>query len=298
MPKVTVVIPIYNGSRYLRESIDSALAQAFHDFEIVCVDDGSTDDSAVLLQEYGQRIRVVRQENSGQSAARNAGVKLARGEYIAFLDQDDVWYPSKVQSQEAVLDAEPDVVLVHCNFDRIDERGQMLQRGAGMIERTSALGSSMGQLIGEALIFPSAMMIRKVCYERIGGFHHALQGFEDFDLIARLKEQGRFVMVEERGMAYRMHGSGFTRTGGIHVIRSRETFLRRMQALYRGHWTKQAIVKNMLADCYSDWGIHDVRSGNRQEGRVRLIQSIGCNPFKFRTYTRLLRAFLRPGRMG
>ena len=297
MLKVTVVIPVYNGSRYLRESINSVLAQTFQDYEIVCVDDGSTDDSVSLLQEYGQRIRVVRQDNSGQSAARNAGVKLARGEYIAFLDQDDVWYPSKVQNQLAVLDAEPDVVLVHCNFDRIDERGEMLERGAGMIERTSALGSSMGQLIGEALIFPSAMMIRKEGYERIGGFHHALQGFEDFDLIARLKEQGRFVMVEERGMAYRMHGSGFTRTGGIHVIRSRETFLRRMQTLYRGDRNKQAIVKNMLADCYSDWGIHDVRSGHTQEARAKLLQSIWCNPFKFRTYTRLVRAILPSGRI-
>jgi glycosyltransferase involved in cell wall biosynthesis len=273
------------------------LAQTFHDYEIVCVDDGSTDDSPVLLQEYGQRIRVVRQENSGQSAARNAGVKLARGEYIAFLDQDDAWYPSKVQSQVAVLDAQPDVVLVHCNFDRIDERGRMLERGAGMIERTSALASSMGQLIGEALIFPSAMMIRKEGYERIGGFHHALQGFEDFDLIARLKAQGRFVMVEERGMAYRMHGKGFTRTGGIHVIRSRETFLRRMQTLYLGHRSKQAIVKHMLADCYSDWGMHDVRIGNSQEARAKFLQSIRCNPFKFRTYTRLLRAILPSSRL-
>ena len=298
MCKVTVVIPVYNGGRYLRESIDSVLAQTFHDYEIVCVDDGSTDDSPVLLQEYGARLRVVRQENSGQSAARNVGVKLARGEYIAFLDQDDVWYPSKVRNQVAVLDAEPDVVLVHCNFDRIDERGRMLERGAGMIERTSALGSSMGQLIGEALIFPSAMMIRKEGYERIGGFHHALQGFEDFDLIARLKAQGRFVMVEEPGMAYRMHGKGFTRTGGIHVIRSRETFLRRMQTLYRGHPSKQAIVKHMLADCYSDWGMHDVRIGNYQEARAKLLQSIRCNPFKFRTYTRLLRAILPSNRLG
>ena len=296
MPKVTVVIPVYNGDRYLRESIDSVFAQTFDDYEIVCVDDGSTDDSAVLLQAYGQRIRVVRQTNAGQSAARNAGVKVARGEYIAFLDQDDVWYPSKLESQVAVLDAEPDVVLVHCDFDRIDEGGQMLQRGAGTSERTSALGSTMGQLIGEALIFPSAMMIRKDVYERIGGFHHALQGFEDFDLMARLKAQGRFVMVEERGMAYRMHGKGFTRTGGIHVIRSRETFLRRMQELYREHRSKQAIVRNMLADCYSDWGIHAVRSGNRHEGRVKLLQSVWCNPLKFRTYSRLLRAFLSPRR--
>ncbi len=294
MPKVTVVIPVYNGERFLGESIASVLAQSFHDYEILCVDDGSTDGSATLLKQYGERIRVVRQENAGQSAARNAGVKLARGQYIAFLDQDDLWYPSKIKSQVAILESEPDVVLVHCDFDRINERGDMLQQGAGLIERASALASSMGHLIGEALIFPSAMMIRKDVYERIGGFHHELQGFEDFDLIARLRQRGRFVMVEERGMAYRMHGGGFTRAGGIHIIRSREKFLRRMQTLYNSDRKRNVILQQMLADCYSDWGIHEVRSGNKQEGRRKLVQSLGCNPTKWRTYSRLLRALFNP----
>jgi len=290
MPKVSVVIPVYNGERFLHESLQSVFAQTFQDFELICVDDGSTDHSADLLKQYGQRIRIVRQENAGQSAARNAGVALAKGQYIGFLDQDDLWYPSKLGTQVAVLDAHPDVVLVHCNYDRIDGSGQMLLQGAGLIERASALASSMGQLIGEALIFPSAMMIRKNGYDRAGGFYHGLQGFEDFDLIARLKEQGKFVMLEETGMAYRLHGSGFTRAGGIHVIRSRETFLRRMQALYDGDRTKKAIVQHMLGDCYSDWGMHEVRRGNKQEGRRKLLQSLSCNPTKFRTYSRLLRA--------
>ena len=290
VPKVTVVMPVYNGERFLRGSLDSVFAQTFQDFEILCVDDGSTDRSAAVFEQYGQRIRVLRQSNAGQSAARNAGVTLANGQYVAFLDQDDLWYPTKLMNQVAALDADSDVVLAHCDFDRIDDGGRMMQEGVGMSERAGALASPMGQLIGEALIFPSAMMIRKTAYERIGGFHHELQGFEDFDLIARLKQQGRFVMLEETGMAYRVHGHGFTRAGGLHIIRSREKFLRRMEELYRGDRPKQMIVRRMLADCYSDWGQHEVRAGNKEEGRRKLIQSLRCNPTKLRTYSRLFRA--------
>jgi glycosyltransferase involved in cell wall biosynthesis len=292
MPKVSVVMPVYNGERFLRESLESVFAQTFQDFELLCVDDGSTDHSTAVLQEYGRKIRVVQQANAGQSAARNAGVALATGQYVAFLDQDDLWYPSKLMTQVAVLDAESNVVLVHCDFDMIDERGQMVRQAAGLSERPSSLASPMGQLIGEALIFPSAMMIRKHRYEHIGGFHAELQGFEDFDLIARLKREGRFVMVGEAGMAYRLHGQGFTRAGGLHIIRSREKFLCRMRELYRGDRPKEAIIQRMLGDCYSDWGMHEVRTGNKPEGRRRLIQSLRCNPAKLRTYSRLLRAIV------
>ena len=290
MPKVTVVMPVFNGERFLQESLDSVFAQTFQDFEMLCVDDGSTDNSAAVLTQYGERIRVLRQKNAGQSVARNAGVTVAKGQYVAFLDQDDLWYPSKLMHQVAALDADPDIVLVHCDFDRIDDGGRMMQEGAGMSERATALASPMGQLIGEALIFPSAMMIRKTAYEQVGGFHRELQGFEDFDLIARLKERGRFMMLEETGMAYRVHGHGFTRAGGLHIIRSREKFLRRMQELYPGDRAKQMIVQRMLADCYSDWGLHEVRAGNKEEGRRKLLQSLRCNPTKLRTYSRLLRA--------
>jgi glycosyltransferase involved in cell wall biosynthesis len=292
MPKVSVVMPVYNGERFLRESLESVFAQTFQDVEVICVDDGSTDHSADVLQQYGPMIRVLPQVNAGQSAARNAGVASARGQYVAFLDQDDLWYPSKLMTQVAALDADSNVVLVHCDFDMIDERGQLVRQGAGLSERASALASPMGQLIGEALIFPSAMMIRKQGYRHIGGFHSELQGFEDFDLIARLKQKGGFVMLGEAGMAYRLHAQGFTRAGGLHIIRSREKFLRRMLELYYGDRTKEAIVQRMLGDCYSDWGMHEVRTGNKQEGRRRLIQSLRCNPAKLRTYSRLLRAIV------
>lgn len=292
MQLVSVVIPVYNGERFLKESLESVFAQTFQDYEIVCVDDGSTDGSLALLQQYGSRVRVISQANAGQSAARNAGVRQATGAFVAFLDQDDLWYPAKLAQQVAVLNAEPDVVVVHCNYNRMDGDGRALVTGAALAELASALASPLGRLIGEALVFPSAMMVRRDVFQRVGGFDSELQGFEDFDLIARLKQQGRFVLLHESGMAYRLHAGGFTRAGGIGIIRSRERFLIRMRMLYAEDHEKEILIKQMLADCYSDWGMHEAKEGQPRKGRVKLIQALQQDPWKFRTYSRLVRVSL------
>ena len=293
MPLVSVVIPVYNGERFLKESLESVFAQTCHDYEVVCVDDGSTDGSCSLLEQYGARVRVIQQENAGQSAARNAGARQATGAFVAFLDQDDLWYPSKLAQQVAVLNAEADVALVHCNYDRIDGDGRVLVAGAALAERASALASPLGLLLGEALVFPSAMMVRHDVFQRVGGFDPELRGFEDFDLIARLKQQGRFVLLNESGMAYRLHAEGFTRAGGMGVIRSHERFLIRMKALYAGNRDKNALIDRMLADCYSDWGIHAAKDGQPRKGWVKLVQALRQDPRKFRTYSRLVRVSLQ-----
>lgn len=267
-------------------------AQTFKDFEVICVDDGSTDGSWDVIKEYGERVKGIRQANAGQSAARNAGAARAKGEYIAFLDQDDRWYPHKLEAQVAVLKAESDVVLVHCNYDCMDAEGRIQQYGVAVAERARALTSPLGCLIGESVILPSAMMIRHDAFDRVGGFDRELRGFEDFDLCARLQRQGRFVFLEESGMCYRVHTGGFSRAGGVDVIRSRERFLRRMQELYAGDETKQTLVKRMLADCYSDWGLKEINRGNSVEARALLWRSWRLNPLKWRTYSRLLRAIL------
>lgn len=293
MPLVSIVIPVYNGERFLNESLESVFAQTFRDYEVVCVDDGSTDGSCALLKEYGARVRVIQQANAGQSAARNAGVRHATGVYVAFLDQDDRWYPSKLAQQVAILNTAPDVALVHCNYDMIDADGRMLLAGAALVERASALASPLGRLIGETLVFPSAMLLRRDIFQRVGGFCHELRGFEDFDLIARLKLQGRFVLINESGMAYRVHAEGFSQAGRGEVIRSRESFLLRMRALYADDRSKDVIVARMLADCYSDWGMHDAKNGHLHRGWGKLIQSLKQNPCKLRTYSRFVRISLR-----
>lgn len=289
MPAVSVIIPVFNGERFLRESLQSVFDQTWLDYEIICVDDGSTDGSLDLLKAYSDRVIIIRQANAGQGVARNVGVEKAKGRFIAFLDQDDRWYPHKLERQVVVLNTEPDVALVHCNTDRMDEEGRVLQRGVTLSEEASALKSPLGLLIGEVLILPSAMLVRRDVFQRIGGFDLELRGFEDFDLCARLKQQGSFVFLEEVGLCYRVHAGGYNRAGGIGVIRSRERFLNRMRDLYTGDRGRAALIRRMLADCYSDWGMYEARNGNSCGGWAKLIRSLQQNPWKIRTYSRLLR---------
>jgi glycosyltransferase involved in cell wall biosynthesis len=292
-PAVSVIMPIYNGERYVQEALDSVFAQSFCDYDVVCVDDGSTDRSLQLLEQYRSRLTVIKQANAGQSAARNQGVHASTGRYLAFLDQDDRWYPHKLVQQVELLEARSDVVLVYCNSDRMDSEGHVIQVGATKSEQPSARESLLGRLIGEGLVLPSSMLIRRDVFERVGGFDPQLRGFEDFDLCARLTQQGEIAFLEESGMCYRAHEGGFNRAGGLTIVRSRERFLLRMRELYAEDRQKQALINEMLAECYSDWGMDEVRAGDRSVGRQRLLRSMRLNPLKFRTYSRFLRSFFQ-----
>ena len=292
MPKVSIVIPVYNGERFLREALDSVFAQTFQDFEVICVDDGSTDGSLAIIRKYGEMIAVLRQRNAGGSAARNAGVAQAAAPYVAFLDQDDRWYPHKLERQVSVMEMESDVVLVLCNSDRMDAEGRMLQLGATLAERATLLDSPLGRLMEEDQLLSSAILVRREAFERAGEYDSELRGFEDFDLCARLKRQGRFVFLEESGMCYRVHAGGFGQvTGGPIIVRSRERFLLKMKDLHVDDPAKKELIRVMLAECYSDWGMNEVRMGNFSEGRRMLRRSLVHNPLKFRTYSRFIRSF-------
>ena len=291
MALVSVILPVYNGARFIRESLDSVLAQTFHDYEVICVDDGSTDASLAVVEEYRRDVTIIRQANAGQSAARNAGVGHASGRYVAFIDQDDRWYPWKLEQQVVAIERDPEAVLVHCNSDRMDAEGRVVQRGATLAEYPGAMKSPLGRLLDEGLILPSAMMVRRDAFERVGGFDPELRGYEDFDLCARLKHEGPFVFVDEPAMCYRVHVGGSSRAGHT-VVRSRERFLKNMMKLYGANEAKRRILYMLLAECYSDWGMDAMRAQNFREAQTMLLRSLQCHPTKFRTYSRLMRSLL------
>jgi glycosyltransferase involved in cell wall biosynthesis len=297
MPKVSVVVPVYNGERYLREALDSIFAQTFGDYEVLCIDDGSQDGSLDIVRSYGLRMTILRQANQGACAARNAGVQSASAPYIAFLDQDDRWYPHHLEQQVAVLDREPDVVLVLCNSDRMDHTGRLVQAGASLSERETRRLSPLGQLIDEDQLLSSAMLVRRDAFLRAGMYDPELRGFEDFDLSARLRQQGRFKFLEQSGMCYRVHAASLSHSGGDAVVRSRERFLLKMRDLYPGNLEKQRLIRIMLAECYSDWGLREVKTGRRAGARRLFLRSLRQNLLKLRTYSRLFRSFL-PAGMG
>src|SRR5450755_820624 len=129
-PRVSVIVPAYNAAVYLPHAIDSVLAQTFVDWEIVVVDDGSTDHTQSVVESYrpalADKLQYIHQSNHGLPAARNTGIKAARGEFIALLDADDVWLPQRLERGVQVLDSDPEIGLVHARVARIDTKGMVI----------------------------------------------------------------------------------------------------------------------------------------------------------------------------
>ncbi|MDX1411266.1 MAG: glycosyltransferase, partial [Nitrospirales bacterium] len=250
MPKVTVIIPVFNGQRYIREALNSVFTQTYRNYEIVIVDDGSKDGSLVILDGFGDRIQLIQQANHGQAEARNAGIKRATGKYVAFLDQDDVWYPSKLERQVALLEADSEAVMVHCDMDSIDENGNVIQQSVTSSTRMSPQkGLTMTRLFGwDPCIYPSTMLIRRTAIDRIGGFDPEIPWYgEDIDLMLRLREIGHFLFLEEAGTQYRKHSNNFSGCGTDAMFNCAEKFFRKLKTRYGQDRMKDALLERFLA---------------------------------------------------
>lgn len=182
MPTISVIIPTYNRAAVVTEAIDSVLAQTFRDFEVLVIDDGSTDDTRARLVAYGERIRLICQENHGVSHARNVGIRAARGQYIALLDSDDLWLPKKLDMQIAVMEAQPDIPLCHTEEIWI-RRGVRVNQ---MKKHQKHGGYIFPNCLPFCVISPSSVLIRRALFDSVGLFDEALPACEDYDLWLRV----------------------------------------------------------------------------------------------------------------
>ena len=202
MPKVSIVIPFYNALKYLPETVETVLAQTYQDYELVIVNDGSFEDVQGWVKALNHpKVRLINQENKGCSEARNVGIRQSDGEYIAFLDADDLWHPMKLEKQVKVLDEHPEAGLVYAWSDLIDERGQRTGRTA----QATAEGKIWENLLEENLVGGGSIpLIRRSCLEKTSLFDTDLISFlEDWDLWLRLAPITEFRVVPEVLMYYR-----------------------------------------------------------------------------------------------
>jgi glycosyltransferase involved in cell wall biosynthesis len=191
-PIVTVVTPAYNVAKYVGETVDSVLEQTFHDFEYLVIDDGSMDNSVDIVKAHVRddpRFRLVQGEHRGLSAARNAGIREARGEYIAFLDGDDRWHPKFLERQIRLIQSlPPDVGVVFCRSRLVLENGTLVflqwQR-AGRYDFDDFLVNSNPARNG------SSLLIRKSCFADVGGFDEKLSYVEDLDMWLRIARDSK-----------------------------------------------------------------------------------------------------------
>ena len=181
MPRVSVVIPTYNCARFIERTIDSALRQTYRDFELIVVDDGSTDDTQAVVARFGKSVRYVYQTNQGASAARNAAVARAGGEYLAYLDADDLWIPEKLALQVGYLDAHPTCGFVHSEVSVIDEQDHVLRSHFNQeTGRAVPQGRCLRDVLLRSHIQTLTVMERRTAFEKAGGFDLRLPIAQDY----------------------------------------------------------------------------------------------------------------------
>jgi GT2 family glycosyltransferase len=252
-PTISVILPIYNTAGPAREHLSAALrsiaAQTVGPLELVVVDDGSTDDSAAIVATFGAAhpaldLRVLRKENGGQSSARNHGARAARGEWLAFLDQDDEWTPDHLELVAPLLTA--DIDLVYTDIDTIDEAGHPRLSG---LHRTWGRGGghpdvSLPQaLFQDAFVVPGVMTIRRAFFERVGGFDEELSGYEDDDLFVRCLARARIGYLPASTLRWRIHAASASHTG--RMITSGLAYWRKLMARHAGDGADQAIARRL-----------------------------------------------------
>lgn len=204
--RVTVVIPCYNRERFIRETLESALSQTYPNLEIVAIDDGSTDGTRKILEDYGGRIRILEhpgRTNKGQSAAINLGIRSTKGNYIAILDSDDLWAPEKIERQVEFLEKNPDVGLVYVNGFAVDEEGKTLY----MLFRPGHVEpNSPGRVLLEChFSVPSNALVRRSDFEMAGEFDETMRSAQDHDMAIRLAEVTKLAYLDELLWYYRRH---------------------------------------------------------------------------------------------
>lgn len=210
-PNVSVIIPTYNCDRYVVQAVESVLQQEECTYEIIVIDDGSTDSTEQVLEPYSDRIRYIKQNNSGVAAARNHGIAEAKAHLIAFLDADDYFLPGKLARQAEILLKRPDLGMIHSGWQRVDERGNKLLDVCPW-EQIPEL--NLETWLRWKPVLPSAMMFRREWLQYVGGFDSRFPPAEDTNLVLKLALKGcKTAWLREITVCYRQHESSAMHKG-------------------------------------------------------------------------------------
>jgi glycosyltransferase involved in cell wall biosynthesis len=231
-PLVSIVIPAYNSEKYVADAVKSVLQQTYVSREVIVVDDGSTDGTAAALKPFSDVVRYLHQTNRGEPAARNLGIRNARGEYIAFVDADDLWLPEKLARQMAYLAAHPNCAFVYTDMSTFDEHGVIDPSVKVRFHLTFPTGNIFRPLFYETLFGSGSMVFRKDCVEKTGYFDEEFLVGSDYEMWLRLARHFEGGVVDMPLLMYRQHSTMSMRGLG--------------KALWNGVPWEAAVLKKIL----------------------------------------------------
>ncbi|MEA4851608.1 MAG: glycosyltransferase [Paludibacter sp.] len=284
--KVSVVMSVYNGELYLREAIESVLNQTFNDFEFIIVNDGSTDKSIEIINSYtDSRIVIVNQKNTGLSKALNNGIAIAKGEYIARMDADDISLPDRFEKQIGFLDSHPECVIVGSNAMLIDMYGEFL-----FTSKVSLDWNEIKNVLPYSPFFHSSVIFRKEIFSQCGGYFEKIkQDFEDRILWNRMSKFGDLRNLEDPLLQYRIVPNGISNRNkkDAFVLNSICNKIIETGDITNEEYSiinninKNRTNKNKLANYYLRIGkIFIEQNFNKKKALLNLCRSISLNPFQ------------------
>jgi len=286
--KVSIITPTYNRADFLPVAIESVQAQSFPDWEMLIVDDGSTDNTAELVNRYSaqdSRIRYFQQPNQGQSVARNHALGEARGEFICFLDSDNAWLPDKLEKQLAVFQQEPDVDIVYGDCITINEQGDEISRAN--MKRHS--GRITLHLLKDNCVSMNTTMIRRRCFDEMGGFDEGDRLAEDYELWLRFSTRFRFHYIPEYLAYYRVMENQLSSDKQAR-FQANEAILTEFRARFPGVLSRKAFDAG-FAHFYTRKARYLASTGQRGQALKPLSTALGYRPF-YRVPWRALLAVL------
>lgn len=292
-PAISVIIPAYNSASTLSRALDSVLAQTWPAHEIIVVDDGSTDATSDIVNDYADRVRYVRQDNAGPSAARNRGVAEANGEWIAFLDADDWYYPDRLAQHAHMIELAPTLDFLVGNFDYRDSSGSLLHNSMthcaygrellaqyGEHGQTVIEGPDLGRYIAEQFSDTRMLTVPRATFLELGGFPLELRICEDVVFLLHLCAQSHRAGVScSAGAVYTVHDAGLIRsdrlraqTETVRALRSQNSAMKTAPLLIRVAW------KQMVKRAYLNLAYYLAKQGQRGAAIRQLANSFMFSP--------------------
>lgn len=300
-PLVSIIIPTYNHAQFLPDAVESVLSQTYSNWECIIVDDGSTDNTEEIVQNYLNRDTRIKYlsltRNRGLSAARNVGIKESEGKYLVFLDADDYISPTKIEKEVKVLENHPEVGWVYEKSLIIDEKSkQVIQRLPEMALKPNEKppeGRIFYKLLGRNLMPVNAVMIEKKIVESVGLFDESLKSYEDWDLWLRVavKYDIKFLNDTLAFVRFRPHSM---QRDFITFYSNRIKVIRKICKMYPDLASRyKHVIRKTLAQTHYHLGAEYCNKRRTKDSMLEFIRAIKLNPFQKMAYISLIRAFLK-----
>jgi hypothetical protein len=289
MPKVSVIIPTYNRADFIEEAVESALCQTYKDFEIIIVDDGSTDNTKDVLQKFHNKIRYVYKNNGGVASARNSGIKHAHGEYIAFLDSDDLWLPERLKIGVQALDFDKNIGLFFSDCHRVFNGKRVSKTYFDAYKPYS--GFVFKQLYMQDFIPTSTVLVRKDCLRLLGMFDGNLPSCEDYDLWLRISTCFKINYTKMPLAIYKTHSKSISCKNFFGpalrkvLVKTKINYKNQIK-----EFSRAAKRRISMVSCSRGW--HLKKSGNYDEAINEALNALKEDIFNLHGYKLLFLCFL------